>query len=772
MTLPLQESKKTTSSSLFETITLDVAGMKCASCVKAVEEKLLEQSGVITAQVNLITEVAVVQYNPKAAKPSSLTEKLKIVGFPSSVRTSQNLTIQQRKLKNDQRQKKEETQQKINLSIAIVLILISSLGHLTYIGGPNFLILNDLRFHWILATIAITIPGFDIFLDGWRGLVNGIANMNTLVGLGTFSAYSISCIALIFPELGWECFFDEPVMLLGFILLGRILEKRAKNRASSAIESLIELQPALARLSSNPFLENQSSIEIPVEQVRLGEYIKILPGDKIPVDGKIITGETTIDESIVTGESMPIVKRIGDEVFVGTLNHSGLIVIETTRIGKNTTLAQIISSVENAQITKAPIQKLTDTIAGYFAYGIMSLSVLVFIFWLGIGTDWYPQVLKISQHSTPFLLSLKLSISVLVVACPCALGLATPMAILVGTGIGAKKGILIKNGDVLEKVPQLHGIVFDKTGTLTIGHPLVTNCKSFGILSPQSLLQLAATVESGTNHPLGLAIIEEANRQNLSLLRAKDFCTKIGSGVTAKVEEEDIWLGNKSWLLDNGFKFDSISHHAESFTKKTETIIYIGINKSIEGFLTLQDTLRSDTKETIVELKKKGLEIILLTGDNPKVAAAIATELGINKFFAQITPDKKAVIIKDLQKKGRIAMVGDGINDAPALAQADIGISLQGSTQIALESSDIVLMSGRIWDIVTALDLSLATFTKIRQNLLWAFGYNTLSIPLAGGVLLPSLGFTINPVIAAALMASSSIIVVANSLSLRYQFRQ
>ncbi|MFY0609620.1 MAG: copper-translocating P-type ATPase [Candidatus Atelocyanobacterium thalassa] len=772
MTSLLQESKENISSSLLKTITLDVAGMKCASCVKAVEKKLLEQPGVISAQVNLITEVAVVEYNTEAVQSSSLTEKLTIIGFPSSVRTSQNLTIQQRKLKSNQHQQKEETQQKINLSIATILIFISSLGHLTYIGGPDFFILNDLRFHWVLATIAIVIPGFDIFLDGWRGLVNGIANMNTLVGLGTFSAYSISCVALIFPDLGWECFFDEPVMLLGFILLGRILEKRAKNRASSAIESLIELQPALARLSSDPFSENQSSIEIPVEQVRLGEYIKILPGDKIPVDGRIITGETTIDESLVTGESMPVVKKTGEEVFVGTLNHSGLIIIETTRIGKNTTLAQIISSVENAQISKAPIQKLTDTIAGYFAYGIMFLSVSIFIFWLNIGTAWYPQVLNTSYHSTPFLLSLKLAISVLVVACPCALGLATPMAILVGTGIGAKKGILIKSGDILEKVPQLHGIVFDKTGTLTTGHPVVTNYKSFGLLSPQYLLQLAATVESGTNHPLGLAIIGEADKQNLPLLKAKDFYTKIGSGVTAKIQGKDVWLGNKSWLVDNEFNFDSSSYHAESLAEKAETIIYVGINKSIEGFLTLKDTLRLDAKETILELKKQGLEVILLTGDNPKVAAAIATELGISKFFAQITPNNKATIIKDLQKKGRIAMVGDGINDAPALAQADIGISLQGSTQIALESSDIVLMSGRIWDITTAINLSLATFTKIRQNLLWAFGYNTLSIPLAGGILLPSLGFTINPVIAAALMASSSIIVVINSLSLRYQFRE
>ena len=771
MASPLQESKKTTSSSLFKTITFDVAGMKCASCVKAIEEKLSEQPGVISAQANLITQVAVVIYNPESTEPSVLTNKLTAVGFPSSIRDSQNLTVQQRKSKSDQSKQTEEIHQKINLFIAAILIFISSLGHLTYIGGPDFFVLNDLRFHWVLATIAIAIPGFDIFLDGWRGLVNGMANMNTLVGLGTFSAYSISCIALIFPELGWECFFDEPVMLLGFILLGRILEKRAKNRASSALKSLIELQPTFARLSSDPYSENQSSIEIPVEQVRLGEYIKILPGDKIPVDGEIITGETTIDESLVTGESMPVAKKIGDEVSVGTLNHSGLIIIKTIRIGNDTTLSQIIFSVENAQMLKPPIQKLTDTIAGYFAYGIISLSILVFIFWFAIGTNWYPQVLNANYNNTSFLLSLKLAISVLVVACPCALGLATPMAILVGTGIGAKKGILIKNGDVLEKVSQLYAVVFDKTGTLTTGHPVVTGCKSFGVLSSQYLLQLAATVENGTNHPLALAIMEEAKRENLSLLKAKNFCTKIGSGVTAEVEEKEIWLGNKNWLLNNGFNFNSNSYYLESLTQKGETIIYVGINKSIEGFLTLKDTLRPEAQETILELKKKGLEIILLTGDNPKVAAAIATELGINKFFAQVNPSNKASVIKDLQKQGKIAMVGDGINDAPALVQADIGVSLQGSTQIALESSDIVLMSGSILDILTAINLSLATFTKIRQNLLWAFGYNTLSIPLAGGILLPSLGLTINPVIAAALMASSSIIVVINSLSLRYQFR-
>ncbi|MDJ0510953.1 MAG: heavy metal translocating P-type ATPase [Crocosphaera sp.] len=781
--------KETVSKDSVETTTLDVQGMKCAGCVKAVERQLTQQSGVVSACVNLITEIAVITYEPTTIQPQTLADKLTKVGFPSDIRASQTLTPQQIKDNNSQKRKKEAQQQKITLITAAILLILSTLGHLEHLGGPSIPILNSLGFHWGLATLALIIPGREIIIDGWRGLAHGMANMNTLVGLGTVSAYLTSAVAFLFPSLGWECFFDEPVMLLGFILLGRTLEKQARNRASSALETLIALQPAIARLIGDPSSNDTSSIEIPVEQVRVGEYIKVLPGEKIPVDGEIITGETTIDESLVTGESLPVVKTAGEKVIGGTLNQSGVITLKTTEVGENTTLAQIIAAVETAQTRKAPIQQLADTVAGYFAYGVMGIATLTFFFWFSMGIHLFPQVLTVSNHhdmvmgaTYPLLLSLKLAIAVLVVACPCALGLATPTAILVGTGIGSEQGLLIKGGDVLEKVHQLDGIIFDKTGTLTVGHPTLTDCFALEDIDESTLVQLAATVESGTNHPLGLAIIDAATTKNLPLLKAENFYTETGTGVQATVAGQRVWLGNQSWVKEQGVNFDDFGQRKapssgqnfnsllQELTQAGKTVIYVGVEETIKGILALKDELRPDAKKTVSELQKRGLEVILLTGDHPQVAQAIASQLGIEQVFAEIRPHGKAAMIEELQKSQKVAMVGDGINDAPALAQATLGISLQGATEVAMETADIVLMSDRLWDVVTAIELSLATFRKIRQNLFWALGYNTLAIPIAAGILLPSFGFILGPAFAAGLMAFSSVTVVSNSLLLRYQF--
>ncbi|MDJ0658443.1 MAG: heavy metal translocating P-type ATPase [Crocosphaera sp.] len=762
-----------------ETVTLDVQGMKCAGCVSAVERQLKQQSGVVSACVNLITEVAVIDYEPQTIEPDILAEKLTKIGFPSDIRTSQTLTPQQIHLNQSQRREEEAKQQKINLITAAILLIFSTLGHLQHFGGPTIPIISSLEFHWGLATLAILIPGREIIIDGWRGLSHGMANMNTLVGLGTLSAYLTSCVAFLVPSLGWDCFFDEPVMLLGFILLGRTLEKQARNRASSALEALMALQPALARLVGDPFSKDSSSIEIPVEQVRVGEYVKVLPGEKIPVDGEIIVGKTAIDESLVTGESVPVAKEPGDKAIAGTLNHSGVITLKTTEVGEDTTLAQIIASVETAQTRKAPIQQLADTVAGYFAYGVMGLALLTFLFWFTIGTNLYPQVLTPSHtgmvmgSTSPLLLSLKLAIAVLVVACPCALGLATPTAILVGTSMGSERGLLIKGGDVLEKVHQLEGVIFDKTGTLTVGHPTVTDYLAFGQISSQSLLQLAATVESGSNHPLGLAILEKAQQEGLPLLSAQDFHTEAGSGVQATVEGQTVWLGNERWLQEKGLTLEN-DHQTltNPLSQGGKTVVYLGVEGSIKGVLALKDEIRPDAQTTVSELQKRGLEVILLTGDHPQVAQSIANQLGITQVFAEIRPSGKAAMVEKLQKLKKVAMVGDGINDAPALAQANLGISLQGSTQVAMETADIVLMSDRLWDVITAMDLSLATFRKIRQNLMWALGYNTLAVPIAAGILLPRFGFILSPALAAGFMAFSSVTVVTNSLLLRYQFRQ
>ncbi|MBF2018841.1 MAG: copper-translocating P-type ATPase [Hydrococcus sp. C42_A2020_068] len=832
----------TTIAASLETATLDVTGMKCAGCVKAVERQLTQNPGVVSACVNLVTEVAVVQYVPGAIQPENLAQKLTETGFPSRLRSSAAGGAGELATSAGERRQQEVKQQLRNLAIAAILLVFSSLGHLDHIGGPKIPFFSNIWFHWALATLALLFPGRSLLIDGWRSLWHGMPNMNTLVGLGTFSAYLASCIALLFPQLEWECFFDEPVMLLGFIFLGRTLEARARIRARSALEALVALQPPLARLIGDPSTADPSGIEIPVEQVRVGEWVWVLPGEKIPVDGEIVAGQCSVDESMLTGESLPVAKQEGNTVTAGTLNQSGAIAIKATRIGKDTTLAKIIASVEDAQTRKAPVQQLADTVAGYFAYGVMAVASLTFLFWDLIGTKLYPEVLmagmshdmghEMVMSPSPLLLSLKLAIAVLVIACPCALGLATPTAILVGTGIGAERGLLIKGGEILEKVHQLDVIVFDKTGTLTIGHPTVTDCIPLTEINEDRLLQLAATVESGTNHPLATAIIEEAQKRELPLLEAKDFYTEAGLGISASVGTEEVLLGNEAWMSDRGIAIDEAAQiQARSLAKAGKTVVYLAIAGKVAGIIALRDPLRPDAKETVERLQRLGLQVILVTGDRADVAGAIAQQVGIAQVFASVRPQQKAEIIKSLQMGERksevrrhgnqgtrgsgesggtpkkfiqnpfipnpksavllekvqgacggfakiqnpkskiVAMIGDGINDAPALAQADIGISLHGGTDVAIETAGIVLMRERLLDVVEAIQLSLATFNKIRQNLFWALGYNTLAIPVAAGVLLPGFGLLLSPALAGALMAFSSVTVVTNSLLLRRQFK-
>ncbi|BBA79529.1 cation-transporting P-type ATPase [cyanobacterium endosymbiont of Rhopalodia gibberula] len=797
------KTEETPSQLKTETVVLDVYEMKCAGCVKAVERQLSQQSGVISACVNLITEVAVVEYKLGEVQPQALADKLTSLGFPTNLRKSSNQLLSLTHSNTVKRKEQQKRRYQWKLTTAVILLGFSGLGHLQHLENFTIPVIGNVWFHGGLATLALLIPGREIIIDGWRGLRYGMANMNTLVGLGTVSAYVASLIALFFPHLGWECFFDEPVMLLGFILLGRTLEGQARNRASDALGALIALQPSVARLIGDPFTEDTSSIEIPVEQVQTGEWIRVLPGEKIPVDGEVVTGKTLINESLVTGESVLIPKQAKDKVIAGTLNQSGVITIKTTHVGNDTTLARIIASVEDAQTRKAPIQKFADTVAGYFAYGVMVIALLTLVFWLGVGTKIYPQVLEMTSHghligvqkakvallssplplsSSPILLSVRLAIAVLVVACPCALGLATPTAILVGTGIGAERGLLIKGGDVLEKVHQLDTIVFDKTGTLTFGCPRVTDCISLTKISPQRLLQLAATVESGTNHPLATAILEEAQRQKLLLLKAEHFQTQAGLGVSAVVGGKSVLLGHKDWLKEQGITLNE----GQALIKEDKTLVYVVLDKEVQGVIVLEDTLRPDAKETITRLQEKGLEVIILTGDRQFVAESIAQQLGVNQVFAQVRPAEKATIIHSLQQQKtkaqmssllashprlkKVAMVGDGINDAPALAQADLGVSLQGATEVALDTADIVLMGTHLLSVVQAIDLSLATFNKIRQNLFWALGYNILAIPIAAGILLPTLGLSVSPALAGGLMACSSITVVTNSLLLRRQF--
>lgn len=814
------------SSASSETITLEVSGMMCAGCVKTVESQLAQQPGVISASVNLVTERATVECEP-GIDPANLAEKLTEAGFPSQPRYADAQVEAHSGLSDlSERRRLEAQQQTRRLAIAICLLVLSTIGHLNQLAKVNIPGLTNIWFHCGLAAVALFIPGRFMLLDGWQGLRRNAPNMNTLVGLGTLTAFAASLLALLFPQLGWECFFDEPVMLVGFILLGRTLEQRARGRAASALQALLALQPQTARLidpqtrlsrgnankgDESSASQAQSFTEISVDRVQVGQWLQVLPSEKIPVDGEVVAGQTTVDESMLTGEPLPVQKQPSDRVSAGTLNQSGAITVRATRIGGDTTLARIIHLVEDAQARKAPIQQLADTIAGYFTYGVMTIALLTFLFWYFIGTHVWADVLMSagqwsfgSEHAmmhassnlhapTPLLLSLKLAIAVLVIACPCALGLATPTAILVGSGIGAERGLLIRGGDVLERVHALTTIVFDKTGTLTTGQPIVTHCLSLenGLSAPEQetfLLQIAATVESGTRHPLATAIVEAAHQQEIPLLPAQDFYTEPGLGVSATLlladsAPQSAWLGTLDWMEKNQIEVsNAVQVQAQALAKAGKTVVYVALSTALIGLIAVTDALRGDAKETIHSLQTMGLRVMLLTGDRAETAQAVAQEVGIapEDVLSQVRPEQKAEVVRRLQQvedatpqnrsSNLVAMVGDGINDAPALAQADVGIALQSGTDVAIETAGIILMRDRLTDVVESIRLSRATFRKIRQNLFWAFAYNLLGIPIAAGLLLPNFGILLSPAAAGALMAFSSVSVVTNSLLLRRGF--
>jgi P-type Cu2+ transporter len=779
---------------------LDVGGMKCAGCVRAVENQLTQQPGVVAAIVNLVTEVATVDCEPGKVDPATLAQKLTETGFPTQPRGL--ATLPPNALTPADRQKQETQQQVRRMATALTLLLLSAIGHLhhlsSHLGWLTIPGLSNIWFHWGLATLALLFPGRSILTDGWRGLRHNAPNMNTLVGLGTLTAYGTSFVALLFPNLGWECFFDEPVMLVGFILLGRTLEQQARSKATAAFQALLALQPTTANLlkqaneTPSSFVL-QPTIALPVSQVKVGEWLRVLPGEKIPVDGEVVAGQTTVNESMLTGEATPVLKQIGDPLSAGSLNLSGAIALKATRIGKDTMLSQIIALVEAAQTRKAPIQGLADTVAGYFTYGVMAIATLTFLFWYFIGIPIWGESLWTTGQSlgqmgsahmhhpaihptSALLLSLKLAIAVLVIACPCALGLATPTAILVGSGIGAERGLLIRGGDVLEKVHRLQTIVFDKTGTLTIGNPQITDCLPIQAdFSASDLLQLAALVESGTQHPLAAAIRQQADSGNQADSIAEAFHTEPGLGVSAIVEGQPVVLGNLDWLIQQAIKVsEAAQHQVQTLEAEGKTVIYVGMAGVLVGLIAAQDSLRADAKQTIDRLRQSGLRVILLTGDRPAAAAVIAQSLGLAAadVLANVRPAGKSAAIAHLQSQGQfVAMVGDGINDAPALAQADVGISLHSGTDVAIEAAGIILMRDRLADVEEAIRLSQATFLKIRQNLFWAFAYNLLGIPAAAGVFLPHFHLALSPATAGAFMAFSSVSVVTNSLLLRHTFR-
>ena len=778
---------------------LAIAGMKCASCVATVEKRLLACKGVKAASVNLLTEKATVVYGNET-EPQDLTpqliEAIAKAGFSAEfINKRDRVSSQSFAIKNPDKSLGLGLS-KLGLSkevgVPALLVILALVGHLGLIGVADFPLLGNMYVHWIVATVALGWIGRPIWWDGLKSLWYRAPNMNSLVGLGTLSAYLASTIALLFPQLGWHCFFEEPVMLLGFVLLGQALLERAKGKASQAIRALMQLQPSSARLLVN---SATGSLEVPiaVEDLQVGDRIMVLPGEKIPVDGEIVGGSSSVDESMLTGESMPVAKHLGAQVTGATLNLTGAISVQVLQTGSETTLARIVSLVESAQASKAPIQYLADRVAGYFAYSVMAIAAATFLIWYGV------------LHAE-IVFSLRLAIAVLVVACPCALGLATPTAIMVGTGIGAEKGILIKGGASLEKINRLSAVIFDKTGTLTTGKPEVTDVltndliifgrrlidqttfKSLGDREiPSSalrVLQLAASAEVGANHILGAATIAKAQELDIQLLPTQSSQIVVGCGVEAMLTTgEAVLVGNAEWLCDRQIEISSeILERSQQLAQAGKTPIFVAANSQdansqdtnlqLVGIIAMRDRLKPEAPEVVRQIEAMGLQVWMLTGDRQETAIAIANQLGIppERAIAEVKPDGKAAAVLKLLAEGqRVAMVGDGVNDAPALASATVGIALSSGTDVAMETADIVLMRHDISDVIPAIQLSRATFNKIRQNLFWAFAYNTLAIPVAAGFLYPSFGISLNPTIAGLAMALSSVSVVLSSLSLRSQ---
>ena len=722
---------------------VNIEGMRCAGCVAAVEKHLLATPGVVSASVNLLTAMAVVEHQPELAL-IDLTQHLTGKGFPSRIRDLQEIVIPKQT---------DDSQPTNQLLIALGLLVLSIAGH---IGQATTLphhqhgnTLASVWWHMSLATIALLGPGRFILVDGWQSLRNGHPNMHSLVGMGVSTAYLTSMLALIFPQLMWECFFDEPVMLVGAMLLGRSLESYARKSAAKDFDRLLALQPATAHL-----LVGEKLIEVPVSQLQIGDWIKVLPGEIVPADGHIRQGTSNIDESLLTGESQPVSRQVGDPVTAGTSNHTAPLDITVDRVGSETLLSRMVAVVTDAQARKVPLQQIADSVAGYFAYIVMSLAFLTVSGWY-LASHWLAM-------DMPLLTNLKMGIAVLAIACPCALGLATPTAILVGTGIGAQRGLLIKGGDVLEKLRTIKTVVFDKTGTLTIGKPKVTQVQL--LLPASEVWPLAAMAAAGTNHPVAKAVLAYASSLGYAAEAAIDSETVPGLGTIARsASGHKVLLGSALWLQEQ--EIDVIEDPQQDVT-----LVYVSIDSKLAGVIGVVDPLRIDAADTVSSLQQQGLEVVLLTGDRSIVAHQIAAELGITKVFADVRPTQKAEILTELQKTGSVAMVGDGLNDTPALAVADVGMAIGDGTGVAIDTADVVLMVDKLTGVKTAIDLGKATGRKIRQNLFWAVIYNCLGIPIAAGLLYPW-HITLDPAAAGACMAMSSVSVVLNSIGLRWTFR-
>jgi len=774
--------------------------MKCGGCVRAVEQRLLQTEGVRQASVNLLTRTAWVDLEPRVDGPDgsaadplpALLGSLEGLGFQARLRPQEQEPASQR----ERRQAEQWWRHWRQLLVALLLLLVSGLGHLADAGllawrGP-WPLLGSPWFHALMATLALAFPGRPILVRGVRSALAGMPGMDTLVGLGVASTYLSSLVGWLWPASGWPCYFNEPVMLLGFVLTGRFLEERARYRTGRAIEELGALQPdhALLLLGDGP------PRQVRVGGLRPGDRLRLLPGDRVPVDGVVLEGCSRVDASSLTGEPLPQSVEPGSELAAGLLNLESSLVLEVRRRGADSAIARIVRLVERAQARKAPIQGLADRVAGRFTLVVLLLALATLLFWWLWGCRHWPEVLSMGAAAghgahghgamahgvvgtgTPFSLGLQLAIAVLVVACPCALGLATPTAITVGSGLAARSGLLFRGGDAIETASRLEAVLFDKTGTLTIGRPLVTAVRVVGAApgSPEEgadangLVQLAASLEQHSRHPLAHAVLQEAQCRGLPHLSVSEAQALPGEGVQGLVEGTGlVRVGRLDWLAQGVMAEPAATALQQDLEAGGATLLAVAAEGRLLGLLAVEDRPRADAAATLTRLRRLGLRLGLLSGDRRASVEGLGHRLGLRpeELAWELRPEQKLERLLLAHRQGPVAMVGDGINDAPALAAADLGIAVGTGTQIAQESAALVVMGEGLDGIVRALEIARRTMAKVRQNLAWAFGYNLIVLPIAAGALLPGFGLSLSPELAALLMAFSSITVVGNALLLQ-----
>ncbi len=734
-----------------ERLTIPISGMHCASCVATIERVLQQIEGVVEVHVNMATEQATVTYLPTQTEPAALRQAIRSAGYePHS--TANDTAVGQSAEAHKAAELRVLTRHVIASAILSFFIFMGSMA-----SGLAPLWLQHPYVLLLLATPVQFWFGWPFYQGFWAAFKHRTADMNTLVAIGTSAAYGYSLAATLIPHtferlgMGSHVYFDTAAMIITLILLGRFLEARARGKTSAAMRQLMGLRAITARV-----IRDDTEVEVPVDTVQIGDLIRVRPGDKVPVDGTLVDGYGVLNEAMLTGESLPVDKGPGENVFGATLNSTGSFIMRATRVGQGTMLSQIIRMVEAAQGSKAPIQRLADVVASWFVPIVLGLAVLTFLIWALFGP---PPVLTFALLNF---------VAVLIIACPCALGLATPTAIMVGTGKGAEHGVLFKNSASLEIAHRLDAIILDKTGTLTRGQPVVTDILPHHGYRETDMLRLAASAEQGSEHPLAQALVEAAHKQGLRCSDVQDFKVMPGHGIRATVDAHTVWVGNHTLMEMAEVALDKLDETGTRLADAGKTPIFIAIDGCDAGVIALADTLKPHAKEAVASLRDLGLDVLMLTGDHRRTAGAIADQLGIDHVLAEVLPDAKAYQVQQLQAAGqRVAMVGDGINDAPALAQADIGIAIGTGTDIAMETADCTLISDDLRSIVTAIQLSRRTMRTIKQNLFWAFIYNVVGIPLAAGVLYPAFGVLLSPIFAAAAMAMSSVSVLSNSLRLR-----